>query len=140
MPDPLLPRGAIARLACLALLAMALVVPRMARADDAAVFEPWLGRDSAKCLSIEPLKVVATVVTLAPAQFEFVRALYVAIPPISRQLPPGDRAVLAVAGDAAMVALVDGDQTCARMAIPDFILAELMAVGRGDVIHAGAPL
>jgi len=130
----------LTRLGTIASIAVSLLVPNLAHADDAAAFDPWLGPDAAKCVSIEPLNGVAKVVTLAPAQFEFARALYVAIPPISHELPPGDHAVLAVAGDAIMVAIVDGDQTCARMAIPGFILGELMAVGRGDVTHVGAPL
>ena len=139
MPDPLLSRGAILRLGIAVAIAAVFVAPQLARADD-SVFEPWLGHDSAKCLSIEPLKAIAKVVELAPSQFDFVRGLYVASPPVSHELPPGDHAVLATAGAAIMVALVDGDQSCARMQIADFILAELMAIGRGDVTHAGAPL
>jgi len=58
------------------------------------------------------------VTDLTPEQFQFVRALYVAIPPISQKLPPGDHAVMASSGGAVMVALVADDQACARFLAP----------------------
>jgi hypothetical protein len=39
---------------------------------------------------------------------------------------------MAHAGGATMIALVAGDQTCARFLAPDFILAMLMQVGEGE--------
>lgn len=121
-------------------LTMVICVPQIAWAADASVFDPWLGQESAKCIEVAPLKAVAKVVELSPSQFEFVRGLYVAIPPVSHKLPVGDHAILAVAGDSQMVALVDSDgQSCSRMQIANFILDEIMAVGRGDVVHVGDP-
>ena len=38
------------------------------------------------------------VMDLTPEQFQFVRAFYVAIPPVSRTLPPGDHAIMASSG------------------------------------------
>ena len=69
---------------------------------------------------------------LTPEQFQFARALYVAIPPISRELPPGDSAVVASAGGKAMVALVADGKACARFLAPDFILSMLAQVGKGQ--------
>jgi len=77
---------------------------------------------------------------LTPDQFQFVRALYIAIPPISRKLPPGDHAVMASSGGAVMVALVADDQACARFLAPDFIQAMLAQVGQGMTVGLGTPL
>lgn len=60
------------------------------------------------------------------------RALYVAIPPTSQELPPGDRAVLITDGDSVAVALVSGEEVCGRLRAPDFILQMLMQVGEGE--------
>jgi hypothetical protein len=133
MPDPRLPRGALLRLGVVALIAAFALTPPLARAD---VFDPWLGEGAPTCAPLAGLKEVARVVELTPEQFQFVRALYVAIPPISRELPPGDRAIMATASDGVMLALIDGDKTCARMAAPPFVVDMVMAVGRGDVGHA----
>ena len=123
----------------LSTLAVAASASNFASAGDATVFEPWLGPDTPGCVTVSNLKDVAKVVELTPAQFDFVRGLYVAIPPISHKLPAGDRAILAMAGGETAVFLVDGDVTCARMLISNFIRDELMGVGRGDVTHAGDP-
>ena len=75
-----------------------------------------------------------SVIKLTPEQFQFTRALYVAIPPISKTLPVGDRAVIAKDGGKAMIALISGDkestQTCARFMAPDFIQDMLDKVRR----------
>ena len=63
---------------------------------------------------LSEFKTVSTVIELTPEQFQFVPALYVALPPVSRTLPPGDKAVMANSGDAVMLALVADDQACAR--------------------------
>jgi hypothetical protein len=139
MTDPRLPRGAFARLGILALVALFFVFPQFARADDSTAFDPWLSADSPQRVSVGKLKDVAKVVELDPEQFNFARGLYVAVPPVSRQLPPGDHAILAVAPAAAMVAIIDGDKTCARLLLTPAALEEIMAVGRGDVTHAGDP-
>jgi hypothetical protein len=80
------------------------------------------------------------VTDLTPEQFQFVRALYIAIPPVSRKLPPGDHAVMASSGGAVMVALVANGQSCARFLAPDFIQTMLVQVGKGVTIEAGTPL
>ena len=83
---------------------------------------------------------VSRLTKLTPEQFQFVRALYIAIPPVSRELPPGDSAVVASADGKAMIALVAGGQACARFLAPDFVLSMLVQVGRGEVGMIGEPI
>jgi hypothetical protein len=83
---------------------------------------------------------VSTLTDLTPEQFQFVRALYIAIPPISRELPPGDHAIMASSGGAMMVALVSDGQACARFLAPDFIKTMLVEVGQGMTVGVGTPL
>ena len=86
------------------------------------------------------IKSVATLTDLTPEQFQFVRALYIAIPPISRKLPPGDRAIMASSGGTVMVALVTDGQACARFLAPDFVQAMVVQVGQGMTLGLGTPL
>jgi hypothetical protein len=80
------------------------------------------------------------VTDLTAEQFQFVRALYVAIPPVSRTLPPGDHAGMASSGGAVMLALIADGQACARFLAPDFIQAMLIQVGHRVIVGLGAPL
>ena len=75
----------------------------------------WLKERSPTCVSVSEFKTVSTVIELTPDQFQFLRALYVGLPPVSRTLPPGDKAVMANSGDAVMLALV-ADQSCTARA------------------------
>ena len=81
------------------------------------------------------LKSVSKVTDLTPEQFQFVRAFYVALPPISRTLPPGDHAIIAISGGDVMLALVADGQACSRFRAPDFILAMVIEVGEGKTGH-----
>lgn len=54
------------------------------------------------------------------------------IPPISRELPPGDRGIVASAGGKAMIALGANERACARFLGPDFVLSMLVQVGKGE--------
>ena len=108
-----------------------------AQAPNPGVFDKWLNQGAPECVPVSAFKAVSTVTALTPDQFQFVRALYVALPPVSRTLPPGDHAVMATAGGQVMLALVSDDQACARFLAPDFIQAMLVQVGQGQVIHAG---
>jgi len=92
-----------------------------AHAQDAGVFDKWLNEQSPQCVPVSAFKTVSTVTELTPEQFQFVRALYVALPPVSRTLPPGDHAIMASSGGAVMLALVADGQACARFLAPDFI-------------------
>ena len=110
-------------------------------AEDAGVgvFDKWLNEEAPECVPVTAFKSVSTVTELTPEQFQFVRALYVALPPVSRALPPGDRAVMASSGDAVMLALVADGQACARFLAPDFIKTMLIQVGKGMTIGLGTP-
>ena len=63
--------------------------------QEAGVFGQWLKPDAPECVPVSEFGSVSHLTKLTPEQFQFVRALYIAIPPISRQLPPGDSAVVA---------------------------------------------
>ena len=117
-----------------------LSMPALAGGDDPGAFDKWLNPDAPECVPMSAIRSVATVKELTPEQFQFVRALYVAIPPVSRALPPGDRAVMAVSGGSVMLALVAGGQACARMLAPDFIQTMVMQVGQGTVVQLVTPL
>jgi hypothetical protein len=106
----------------------------------AGVFSQWLTPDAPACVSVSKIGSVSHLTKLTPDQFQFVRALYVAIPPISRELPPGDSAVLASADGKAMVALVSGNEACARFLAPDFVLSMLAKVGKGENLVVGDPI
>lgn len=109
-------------------------------AQEAGVFSQWLNPQAPQCVSVSKIGSVSHVTKLSPEQFQFVRALYVAIPPISRELPPGDSAVVASAKGRSMVALVSGDQACARFLAPDFVLSMLSKVGKGENGTIGEPI
>ncbi|HKN28057.1 MAG TPA: hypothetical protein VJY34_09305 [Roseiarcus sp.] len=123
-----------------AALSTALLSVSCANAQDAGVFDKWLSQDSPQCVPVSEFKTVSTVTELTPAQFQFVRALYVALPPVSHTLPPGDHAVMVTAGGAVMLAIVDGVQACARFLAPDFIQSMLIKVGEGRNEHLGTPV
>ncbi|MBV9907418.1 MAG: hypothetical protein JOY52_07630 [Hyphomicrobiales bacterium] len=108
--------------------------------QEAGVFSQWLNADAPQCVAVSKISSVSHVTRLTPQQFQFVRALYIAIPPISRQLPPGDRAVVASADGRSMIALVSGGETCARFLAPDFVLSMLTQVGKGENEAVGDPI
>ena len=122
-----------------AALSAAVFAPFCAHAQDAGVFEKWLTQEAPQCVPVDAFKSVSTVQELNPQQFQFVRALFVALPPVSRTLPPGDHAVMARSGDAVMLALVADGQACARFLAPDFIQTMLIQVGVGGTGHIGTP-
>jgi hypothetical protein len=107
---------------------------------DADAFDKWLSPDAPECVPVSAIKSVATLTDLTPEQFQFVRALYIAIPPISQKLPPGDHAIMASSGGAVMVALVADGQACARFLAPDFIKTMLVEVGQGMTVGVGTSL
>ncbi len=112
-----------------AILSAATLVCVSARAQDnnldGGVFAKWLASDSPQCVPVSKIGSVSRLTKLSSDQFQFVRALYVALPPFSRSLPPGDHAIMASAGDKAMIAIVSGEQACARFLAPDFVQAML---------------
>ncbi len=130
------------RLIVAALAAACLVssTPAFAADNGAGVFDKWLEPDAPKCVPVSVFQSVATVTDLTPDQFQFVRALYVAIPPISPTLPPGDHAVMARSGGEVMLALVADGEACGRFLAPDFIQAMLVQVGKGVTVALGTAL
>ncbi len=122
-----------------AAFAAALLTGFGAHAQDAGVFDKWLSEQAPECVPVDAFRSVSTVTDLTPEQFQFVRALFVALPPVSRTLPPGDRAVMASSGGAVMLALVADGQACARFLAPDFIQMMLVQVGQGKTVHVGTP-
>ena len=126
--------------AALAAGCLVLSIPALAGDDGASVFDKWLDPDAPECVSVSAIKSVSTVTDLTAEQFQFVRALFVTLPPVSRTLPPGDRAVMASSGDAVMLALVADGQACARFLAPDFIQSMLIQVGKRMTVGLGTPL
>jgi hypothetical protein len=108
--------------------------------QEGGVFSQWLNPQSPRCVAVSQIGSVAHMTKLTPEQFQFVRALYVAIPPISRELPPGDSAVIASANGRSMVALISGAEACARFLAPDFVLSMLTEVGKSETEAAGDPI
>jgi hypothetical protein len=108
--------------------------------EEAGIFSQWLSPQAPQCVAVSKIGSVSHLTKLTNEQFQFVRALYVAIPPISRALPPGDSAVIASAGGRSMVALVSGGEACARFLAPDFVLSMLTQVGKGETEAAGDPV
>ncbi len=76
-------------------------------------------------------------VQLTPEQFQFARGAYVATPPVSAALPPGDRAALALIDSRSELLFLDGDVACDAGALPQPLRQMLLDVGTGEVDHLG---
>jgi hypothetical protein len=127
-------------LAALAFLSWA--APALADNANAGVFAEWLSGDQPECIPLgEVNKAADGSIPLNGDQFQFVRALFVAIPPVSDELPPGDHAALFLDGanKVVMVGIMDGDSVCARFAAPDSLVNLIVKVGKGEVVRAGRP-
>jgi hypothetical protein len=109
---------------------------------EAGAFSEWLSGDQPECVPLAAVNKAADgSVALNGDQFQFVRALFVAIPPVSDELPAGDHAALFLDGanKAVMVGIIDGDWVCARFAAPDTLVNLIIEVGKGEVVRAGQP-
>jgi hypothetical protein len=126
-------------LAALAFLSSA--APAFADNAKAGVFAEWLSGDQTECIPFAEVNEAADgSVALNGDQFQFVRALFVAIPPVSGELPAGDHAALFLDGDkAVMIGIMDGDWVCARFAAPNFLVNLIIKVGKGEIARAGRP-
>jgi hypothetical protein len=101
---------------------------------EAGAFDEWLFGDQPECIPLGAVNKAADgSVLLNGNQFQFVRALFVAIPPVSDELPPGDRAALFLDGanKAVMVGIIDRDWVCARFTAPDSLVNLIIEVGKG---------
>ena len=102
---------------------------------EAGAFAEWLSGDQPECIPLGAVNKAADgSVPLSGDQFQFVRALFVAIPPVSDQLPPGDHAALFLDGanKAVMVGIIDRDWVCARFTAPDSLVNLIIEVGKGE--------
>ena len=100
---------------------------------EAGAFAEWLSGDQPECIPLGAVtKGADDSVPLNADQFQFVRALFVAIPPVSDELPPGDRAALFLDGanKSVMVGIIDGDWVCARFTAPDSLVNLIIEVGK----------
>ena len=93
------------------------------------------------CVKIDDVRALGATVQLTPDQFQFVRAFYMAVPPISHELPPGDKAFLAVGpeGVAVLGLFDDGGQVCAVFEATDWLERLVDEVGRGGTGKRGEP-
>lgn len=107
-------------------------------AQDVGVFEPFLTNSGPECINVADVeKVAADAKPVKETTFRFIQALYMAIPPISRTLPPGDKAELATDKDGKIIALItDGPKSCARFLVPPFLAAAIMEVELGKTTHS----
>jgi hypothetical protein len=76
-------------------------------------------------------------VQLKPEQFQFARGVYVAAPPVSTSLPPGDRGAMAVGDDRSELFFIDGDVASDAGALPPPLRQMLIDVGAGKITHVG---
>ena len=127
-------------LAALAFLSS--VAPAFAANAETGVFAEWLSGDQPECIPLAEVdKAADGSVPLNGDQFQFVRALFVAIPPVSDELPPGDRAALFLdrANKSVMVGTIDGDWVCARFTAPDSLVNLIIEVGRARSSEPDSP-
>jgi hypothetical protein len=88
---------------------------------EAGALAEWLSGDQPECIPLGAVtKAADDSVPLNGDQFQFVRALFVAIPPVSDELPAGDHAALFLDGanKVVMVGIIDRDWVCARFTAP----------------------
>jgi hypothetical protein len=87
------------------------------------------------CTTIARVREAGAVIELTPEQFQFIRAFWMAIPPISRTLPPGDKAFIARDAEETAVGLIDSTDgaVCAVFPTPDWMQVLIDQIGRGEV-------
>jgi hypothetical protein len=93
------------------------------------------------CVRMDDVRAVGATATLTPEQFEFVRAFYMAVPPVSHELLPGSKAFLVKGPDATVAGLYDDDgAVCAVFEATDWLERLIDEVGRGATGRRGDPL
>jgi hypothetical protein len=109
---------------------------------EAGAFTERLSGDQPECIPLGAVtKAADDSVPLNGDQFQFVRALFVAIPPVSDGLPPVDRAALFLDGASkvVMVGIIDGDWVCARFTAPASLVNLIIEVGKGRPLEPDSP-
>jgi hypothetical protein len=76
-------------------------------------------------------------VDLTPEQFAFARGVFVATPPISTELPPGDHAMMGLVDGRAGILFIDGDNACDAGVLPPALAEMIRDVATGKVNHVG---
>jgi hypothetical protein len=131
---------AVKRIAMAALIATMIGAPaRAQQPSDYGAFAPFFSDASPECVQVAAIeKAAARTQALRTETFRFVGAIYFLAPPMSAHLPPGDHAEIVTdrSGISAVV-IIDGVQTCARLALPANVLAIVLSVDRGEVAHVG---
>ena len=100
-------------------------------APDPGIFAPF---EAPGCMTMKVfLAAGAKFMPLKDGTFRFLEGAFIAILPVSKELPPGDKAVLAIGPNGEVMALiVDGEQTCARFILPGFMIDMVAAIESGD--------
>ena len=127
------------RIMLAALAATSLWSPASAADKPKTLQELFAPLAQGACVGIDDVRAIGATVQLTPEQFQFVRAFWMAIPPASRELPPGDKAFLAKDpnGIAILGLFDDGGQVCAVFQATDWIERVVDEVGRGETGKLG---
>jgi hypothetical protein len=96
---------------------------------------------SGGCVTIADVRAAGALVELTPDQFQFVRAFWMAIPPVSQQLAPGDKAffVQDATGHAAFGLFDESGAVCSVFEATDWIKKLVDQIGRGENGKRGDP-
>ena len=127
------------RLILAALAAASLCTSASAAGEPKTLEEVFAPLSQGMCVTIDAVRAVGATVQLTPEQFQFVRAFWMAIPPATHELPPGDKAFLAKDsnGVAVLGLFDDGGQVCAVFQAADWIERVVDEVGRGETGKLG---
>lgn len=132
----------IRRFALAALAAVLTHSPASALGDSHTLEALFAPLSQGACVKMDEVRAVSATVQLTPDQFQFVRAFWLATPPMSRDLPPGDKAFYAK--DAQGVAILglygDDGQVCAVVRATDWLQRLVDEVGRGETGQLGQPM
>ena len=113
-----------------------------ASADSPKDFDSLLAPLShGDCVAMTDVRAVGSVVQLTGDQFQFVRAFYMAIPPLSHELPVGDKAFYAKdsTGTGSFGLYDEAGSVCAVFVSTDWLQKLIGEVGRGEVGKRGDP-
>jgi hypothetical protein len=113
------------------------VYSRVRKAEEIA-FDKFLASNSPELVPVAAIGAAAQ--NYRPdsrGAYCFIQALYVAIPPVSHELPPGDKAELATDGNHVNAFLTGGSQTCARFLAPDFLIQIIKRAEGSKSSHSG---